>query len=175
MKSGGKGKRMSLIETERLTMREILPSDAPFVLALLNEPSFIKNIGDRNVGDLKSAELYIRDRVLASYKEHGFGMYLLALKGDPKTAIGLCGLVKRPSLDYPDIGYALFPDYWGQGYAREAASAVLNYGRKQLKLPVIVGITNPDNQASGRVLEAIGLTFQKMVTLDGGIINRLYG
>ena len=110
--------------TERLRLRRMHTGDAAFMLELLNQPSFIRHIGDRGARDLDGARFYITDRVLAAYAKHGFGMEVVELRstGEP---VGICGLVKRDSLDDVDIGYALLERHWGKGYAREAAQAVL--------------------------------------------------
>lgn len=154
---------MTVLETERLLLRKINLDDAAFMLDLLNQPSFIQFIGDRNVRTLDDAREIIQKRYLAAYERLGFGIYLTALKdGAP---IGICGLVKRDALEDVDIGYAFLPQYWSQGYAIEAASAVMDYARTRLGLARVVGIVAPDNAASIRVLEKLGLRFERMVKL----------
>lgn len=138
--------------------------DAEFILELLNEPSFLQYIGDRGVRSLDDAREYIANGPMASYEEHGFGLYLTVLKeqGDP---IGICGLLKRETLDDVDIGFAFLPRYWSKGYALESALAVMAYGRDELGLQRIVAITAPDNDASIRLLEKLDMRFEKMVRL----------
>lgn len=155
---------MSLIETEQLLIRQLTADDAEFILELLNEPGFIKNIADRGVRTLDDARAYIANGPVTSYERNGFGLYAVVLK-ETGAPIGMCGLIKRDYWDEIDIGYALLEKYWSKGYAYEAASAVMNYGRTVLKLPRIVAITAPDNDASGRILEKLGLRFEKIVTL----------
>lgn len=157
---------MKICETERLIIRQIQLDDAPFFLELLNEPSFLNNIGDKGVRNLDDARQYLINGPIASYEKFGFGLYLVELK-ESLTPIGMCGLLKREGLDDPDIGYALLPKYWSKGYAVEAAVAVMNYGRDVLKLKRIVAITKPDNQSSIRVLNKLGLKYEKMVKLPG--------
>lgn len=164
---------MLVCETERLMLRHFSLDDAPFVMELVTDPSFIQNIRDTGVKDLDGACGYIEERLLASYAKHGFGLYLVALKDG--TPVGMCGLVKRDGLDDADIGYALLPRYWSQGYAQEAARAVMLFAREELKLRRVVGITDPDNQPSARLLQKLGLKFDKIVTLpniDG--VSSLY-
>ena len=164
---------MLVCETERLMLRHFSLDDAPFVMELVTDPSFIQNIRDTGVKDLDDACGYIEERLLASYAKHGFGLYLVALKDG--TPVGMCGLVKRDGLDDADIGYALLPRYWSQGYAQEAARAVMLFAREELKLRRVVGITDPDNQPSARLLQKLGLKFDKIVTLpniDG--VSSLY-
>ncbi len=122
-----------LIETDRLRLRQLSDDDADFVLRLLNEPSFIENIGDRGVRTLDDARAYITNGPIASYEKHGFGLLLVELK-EPGTAIGICGLLKRDVLPEPDIGYALLPEFWCKGYAHESATAVLDHARNVLGL-----------------------------------------
>jgi RimJ/RimL family protein N-acetyltransferase len=156
---------MNIIETERLMLRKLTVDDAAFILDLLNQPSFIQYIGDRGVRTLEDAKRYIEAGAVASYERNGFGLYLTLLKGRD-IPIGMCGLVKRDSLKDVDIGFAFLPQYWLKGYAFESASAVLAYARNTLGIKRILGIATPDNQGSIRVLEKIGLQFEKMVRLS---------
>lgn len=147
---------MVILQSERLDFYALTVSDAELMLRLLNEESFIRNIGDRGVRTLEQALIYLQDGPLRSYQQHGFGMYRLVRKADGVN-IGLAGLVYREYLGIPDVGYALLPEFSGAGYASEAALAVYQYGKTGLKLPQIVGIVAPDNQASKKILEKIGL------------------
>jgi len=154
----------NILETERLTIRHLTMDDAPFILELLNDPSFIQNIGDRNVRTVADAESYITKGPVTSYEKNGFGLDLVVLK-DTGESIGMCGLIKRDTLEDVDIGYAFLPKFWKKGYAVESARAVLEYGLKIRGLKRIVGITLEANRGSVRVLERIGLKFEKMVKL----------
>jgi ribosomal-protein-alanine N-acetyltransferase len=151
------------LETDRLVLRRLTIADAPFILGLLNEPSFVRFIGDKRVRTLDEAREYIAQGPMASYEQHGFGLYLTSLKDG--TPIGMCGLLKRDVLDDVDIGFALVPPFWSQGYAGEAAAAILDYGRTVLGLERIVAVANPDNAASIRLLEKLGLRFSRMARL----------
>lgn len=155
---------MKILETERLILRQLSNDHAGFILELLNEPSFIQNIGDRKIRTLDGAMGYINNGPVASYVKHGFGLWLVELKetGEP---IGMCGLIKRDNLDDVDIGYAYLPKFWSKGYAVESALAVKEYARNVVGLKRIVAITNPDNWGSIRVLEKLGMQFEKMVRL----------
>jgi RimJ/RimL family protein N-acetyltransferase len=157
---------MKVCETERLILRQLQEGDAAFILELLNEPSFLQNIGDKGVRTIDDACQYILSGPVASYEGFGFGLYLVALK-ETLLPIGICGLIKREGLEYVDIGYAFLPSFWSKGYAFEAASAVLAFGREALGLRRIVAITAPDNHSSIRVLHKLGLKFEKMVRLPG--------
>ena len=156
---------MTILETERLIIRELMESDAPFILQLLNEPSFIYFIGDKEVRTIEDARQYILSGPVASYQRNGFGLYLVALK-DTATPIGMCGLIKRDELSDPDIGFAFLPDYWSRGFGLEAASAVLKLGADVLHLKRILAITSPDNDASGKLLTRIGLKYERMYSLS---------
>lgn len=155
---------MTVLETERLTLREITTNDAAFLLGLLNEPSFIQNIGDKKVRTVDDARLYALNGPIASYKQHGFGLYLVALKetGQP---IGICGLVKRDALPDADIGYAFLPAYWRKGYALEATTATKQYALTVLGRRELLAIVNAENASSIRVLEKIGFKFKRMVRM----------
>ncbi len=156
---------MNIIETERLTLCKLSTADAGFILDLLNQPSFIRYIGDRGVRTLEDAERYILNGPVASYERYGFGLYLTQLK-ESHIPIGMCGLIKRDTLEDVDIGFAFLPQFWLKGYAFESASAVLAYARNTLGIKKILGIATPDNTGSIRVLEKIGLKFEKMVKLS---------
>ena len=154
-----------ILETERLRLRHLSPdTDAEFILELLNDPSFIRYIGDKAVRDLGAARRYIIDGPVKSYDAHGFGLYLVELKMN-RTPIGICGVLKRDTLPDPDIGFAFLPAYWNQGYAFESAAAVMDHARETLKLGRILAITSPDNEASGKLLDKIGVRFDRMVKL----------
>lgn len=155
---------MLVIETGRLKLREATEADAPFVLALLNSAGFIENIGDRGVRTEDDARAYIRDRMIGSYRAHGFGMWLVEAAGRP---VGLAGLVRRDGLDDPDVGYAFIADAWGRGYAQEAAAAVMQHVRAALGIGRLAAITSPENYASMAVLRKIGFVFQGMILLPG--------
>jgi RimJ/RimL family protein N-acetyltransferase len=154
------------LETERLILRRLTAADAEFVMELVNEPAFIRNIGDKGVRNLQDAVGYITSGPIASYAQHGFGLYRVELK-DSGVLVGMCGLLKRDTLEHPDIGFAFLKRHWGQGYAYESASAVMRYAREVLGLPRIVAITAPDNEGSRRVLEKIGMRLEKMIDVPG--------
>jgi RimJ/RimL family protein N-acetyltransferase len=140
--------------------------DDAFIFDLLNDPGWLRFIGDRGIRTLDDARNYILQGPVAMYARHGFGLYLTARKQDG-VPMGLCGLLKRDGLADVDIGYAFLPQFRGQGYAAEAAAAVMDYGKNVLGLARIVAITAPGNERSAKVLEKLGLSFTKMVTLPG--------
>jgi [ribosomal protein S5]-alanine N-acetyltransferase len=156
---------MIILETERLNLRKLSKSDAGFILELLNEPSFLQNIGDKGVRNTDDAIQYILTGPIDSYERFGFGQWLVELK-DSGEPIGMCGLMKKDALPDADIGFAFLPRFWSKGYAVEAATAVIAYGSRDLGLRRIVAVVNPDNEGSIRVLEKIGLKFERMVKLS---------
>lgn len=157
---------MNILETERLVLRRMNVEDAEFIFELVNEPAFIRNIGDKGVRTLEDARNYILNGPVASYANFGFGLYLAALR-ETGEAIGICGLLKRDSLEDVDIGFAFLERFRRKGFAYESAAAVMDYGRNALGLQRIVAITSPDNEGSMRVLEKIGLRFEKMIRMRG--------
>ena len=158
------GCRMTVLETARLRLRQLTTEDAPFMRALLNEPSFIRNIGDRGVRTVEDARAYLERGPIASYEQHGFGLYLVELK-ETGAPIGICGLVKRDELPDVDIGFAFLPAFWSKGYAFESASAVKRYAADTIGLRRLIAIVNPANAGSIRLLEKIGLRFDRMIRL----------
>jgi RimJ/RimL family protein N-acetyltransferase len=155
-----------ILETKRLVLRELTLADADFMLQLLNEPAYIIFIGDRGVRTHQDASKYLQETIIASYEKNGFGLYLVELQDDA-TPVGLCGLINRDGLPDVDIGYAFLAEFQGNGYATEAAQAVMAYGKDFVGLGRIVAITAVDNQRSINVLEKIGLHYEKLITLPG--------
>lgn len=156
---------MIVLETERLFLRGFRIADAPFILALLNEPSFLRYIGDKKVRTVQDAEQYILNGPVASYERRGFGLCLVELK-ETHTPIGMCGLLKREELPDPDIGFAFLPDFWNKGFAFEAAAAVMKDARERLKLARILAITNQDNEASIKLLQKLGLQIERVIKMS---------
>jgi [ribosomal protein S5]-alanine N-acetyltransferase len=145
------------------------------MLALLNDPAFIRNIGDRGVRTVADAESYLTAGPLASYERFGFGLYMVELKPS-RASIGICGLVKRDTLPDVDIGFAFLPRFWSRGYAFESALAVRDHARNDVGLERLVAIVDPLNAGSIRVLEKLGFTFERMVRLGDEHKNlRLFG
>jgi len=155
---------VKILETERTILREVTTDDAEFILDLVNQPSFIKFIGDRKVRTVVQARDYIESRFTESYKQFGFGMWAVELKAG-QTPIGICGFVKRDSLPDADIGFAFLPQFEKKGYAVESAEGVMKYGRDVLGLKRILAITSQDNESSGRLLKKINFKFERLVKL----------
>jgi ribosomal-protein-alanine N-acetyltransferase len=147
------------LKTPRLELRAVATADAAFFLKLLNESSWLENIGDRGVRSHADAEGYIRKTIWSQYETWGYGMYVVEA---PSTSVpmGLCGLVKRDFLDSPDLGFALLPDWVGKGYAAEAARAVIAHAESQLGIEQLYAIVNHSNHRSIRLLERLGFRHQ---------------
>lgn len=156
-----------ILETDRLLLRELNLGDVPFILTLLNSPGWLKYIGDRGVKNEEQAKDYLLNGPLKSYKENGFGLYLVEERIS-KLPIGLCGLLKRETLENPDLGFAFLLDYMGKGFALEAANAVLEYTKSELKMPTILAIVLPNNQPSIKLLEKLGFQYQKTLQVKEG-------
>jgi len=156
-----------IAETARLNIRQLSVNDAAFVLALTNEPSTIENIGDKGLRSVADAEQFISNGPWTRQQKPGYGQFALELKqtGD---LIGVCGILYRVKLDLTDVGFALMPKYWRQGFAFEAASAVMNYGHSVLSVKNIVGLTSDNNTASIMLLKKLGMRFETMVSMSGG-------
>lgn len=154
-----------ILETERLVLREFGIDDAEFILNLLNTPGWLKYIGDKNVRSVEDAVDYLEKGPIKSYKENGFGLWLTLLK-DNSSPIGMCGLIKRESLDDIDIGFALLPEFSKLGYAYEIAHATLNYANHVLRIDKVVAITDSNNIPSINLLNKLGLQFEKTLNLS---------
>jgi RimJ/RimL family protein N-acetyltransferase len=157
-----------IIETERLILRKIEESDCEFVYKLLNSPGWLKYIGDRGINNLEDAKIYIREKVVSLYDQHGYGPYGVRTKLN-NSLIGFCGLFKRDFLEDADIGFAFLPEHSGKGYAIESAVAVLEYARDVIGLRRIIAITLEQNERSINVLNKLGMVFERKIQYpDGG-------
>jgi RimJ/RimL family protein N-acetyltransferase len=149
---------VTILRTERLRLRELTLEDAEFIRELVNDADWLRFIGDKGVSTLDDARRYLRDGPLASYARNGFGLWCVELIATDET-LGICGLLRRDTLPDVDVGFAFLARHRGRGYAREAARAALDCGFRLHQLPSIVAITSPDNFASQRVLESLGMHF----------------
>jgi RimJ/RimL family protein N-acetyltransferase len=162
------------LTTARLTLRHLRGEDAPFLVELLNDPDFLRFIGDRGVRSEDDAVRYLESGPRASYVSRGFGLYAV-VETATGTAAGICGLLRREALDDVDVGFAFLPRFRGLGYAREAAEAVLREGAERFGLRRIVAIVSPANVVSARLLERLGFSFERMIRLGEGDEVRLFG
>jgi ribosomal-protein-alanine N-acetyltransferase len=156
-----------VIVTARLALRELTGDDAPFLLQLLNDPTFLRYIGDRGVRDLAEAQCYIAKGMVQSYERHGFGLWLVELCAVDHRPIGLCGLVSREGLPAPDLGFALLPQWWSQGFALEAATAVMAHAGRVVGLPRVLAIASLRNESSVRLLRRLGFRFDSEIRMPG--------
>lgn len=156
---------VKVLETHRLILRWFTVDDAAFIHELLNEPAWKRYIGDRGINSIESARHYLETVPIASYELHGFGLYAMQQKLDMKL-VGMCGLIKRGGLDDVDIGFAVLSRFEGQGLAAEAAAATIAYSRDTLGLKRVAAITSIDNERSARLLERLGMHFERMVRLS---------
>lgn len=151
--------------TERLKIRRFILSDAKFIVRLVNQPDWIKYIGERNIHTINDAVKYLKFGPLAMYENHGFGLYAVESL-DKGQLIGMCGLLKRDILDTLDIGFAFLPEYYGCGYGIEAARAVANFAKINLGLTRLLAIVNPDNLRSVKLLEKIGFIYERQIEVE---------
>ena len=158
---------MTVLETERLSLRHLAEDDAAFILELVNDPDWLRYIGDRGVRSLDDARAYVLNGPVASYARHGFGLYLVELR-DGRAPVGMCGLLRRDWLADVDVGFAFLPRFRGLGLAHEAARAILDFGTEALGLPRIAAIVSPENRGSIRLLEKLGMRFERMALPPGG-------
>jgi RimJ/RimL family protein N-acetyltransferase len=159
-----------VLTSARLRLRELGPDDAAFMLELLNDADFLQHIGDRGVRSLEQARQYIVDGAMASYREHGFGLWCVEPR-DAAISIGICGLVRRDYLDAVDIGYAFLPAWRGRGLALEAGQAVMTHAQDQLGLHRILAIVSADNVASAQLLTRLGLRFERLLRRDDEVLR----
>jgi len=155
-----------IIETERLRLREFNSTDGEMIFELLNSPGWLKYIGTRSIETTDDAINYIETKLRKGYKESGFGFYLVELKSTGEK-IGMSGLVKRDGLDNVDVGFALLPQYENKGYAYESTAAVMKFAKEQLKLSKLAAITVPYNTPSIKLLEKLGMKFDKKINIPG--------
>jgi [ribosomal protein S5]-alanine N-acetyltransferase len=157
---------MHILETDNLRLSKFTSSDAEFIVRLLNTPTWLQYIGDRGVKSLENARDYLANGPLHSYKKYGYGLSKVTLKHNG-VAIGMCGLLHRDYLEFPDIGFAFLPEFCGKGYGYEAASATISYFTSKYSLPAIYAITLPDNSASIGLLKKLQFTEDSLIQKDG--------
>lgn len=155
-----------VLQTERLILRKLTLDDTDFIIELVNSPGWLKYIGYRNIHTTEDAVKYLQDGPMKSYEQNGFGLWLIQLLTEQKP-VGMCGLLKRDALEFPDLGYALLPAYEGKGYITEAASACLEYVHQHLHISKLLAITNLDNEKSIRVLEKLHFAFERFMNMSG--------
>lgn len=155
-----------ILETARLRLREFTLDDGEFIVDLMNSPGWLKFIGDRNVRTTGQAQKYLENGPIKAYQQNGFGLSMVERKDDD-VPVGMCGILQRPTLDTPDIGFAFLPAFNGKGYALEIASAVMTYAQSNLGLSRIAAITLRENDRSIRLLEKLGMTYRSKFSFPG--------
>jgi RimJ/RimL family protein N-acetyltransferase len=153
---------MNILETERLRLREFTPEDASFIIELVNSPGWLKYIGDRNIKTTDQARAYLENGPIKSYHDNGFGLWMVENKVI-NTPIGMCGILKRETLEHLGLGFAFLPEYMGKGYAFEAATATLTFAKEKLNVQTLCAITVPDNQNSIKLLQKVGMRFNNRI------------
>jgi len=153
------------LKSNRIYLREAVETDTAFFIELMNMPGWLEHIGDRNIKTDADALCYIEKSLINSYKINGFGLYIMCLN-DSHKPIGLCGLVKRNTLDLPDLGFAVLPAYEGKGYVREGSEVTLQFAKKDLKLDTLLAITSPTNKRSQNLLERLGFSIVPKTDYD---------
>lgn len=159
-----------MLETDRLTLSHLSYADCEFVIELVNEPSFLEYIGDRGVRNLQDAREYLKKGAIDSYDNHGFGLFLVTHR-ESNTPLGICGLVARDEFDHPDLGFAFLQRHWSNGYAYESSLAVLGFAKEQIGLPVVIAMADEDNKSSLTLLDKLGFSFEKRVTMPGETVE----
>ncbi|MBC5992637.1 GNAT family N-acetyltransferase [Pontibacter cellulosilyticus] len=157
-----------ILQTERLNLRPFTHTDTKFIIELVNSPGWLQFIGDRNIKTEQQAKTYLENGPLKSYKDNGYGLWLVERKQD-NTPIGMCGIINRDYLHAPDIGFAFLPDCCGQGYAHEIASATITFAHHNLNLPKLLAITLPNNTKSIRLLEKLGMQYTETISLPNSL------
>ncbi len=155
-----------IIETDRLALYCMCDEDASFVRHLVNEPQFIARIGDKGVESIADAVRYLHEVPMASYREHGYGGYLVRLR-DSSERIGMCGLYRRSNLEHPDLGFAIASAFTGRGYAYEAATAVIGYARSVLDVPLLAAVADTDNHPSLGLIRKLGFAERGTYRMPG--------
>ncbi len=155
-----------ILLTPRLELRGFSLDDAALMLAVWNTPEFIRFVGDRGIRSEADAHDALLKGPIATWQEFGYGPFRVGLK-DSGIGVGICGLFRRPGLDAPDLGVALLPEFYRQGYGVEAAQAVLDYCDDELALPRTAAIVAPDNAASCALLSRLGFERDEDIEIDG--------
>jgi RimJ/RimL family protein N-acetyltransferase len=164
---------VQILETNRLSLREVTVDDGQFIFDLLNTPKFKKYIGDRGVNSVEESREFIDTKYRQSYTDHGYGLYAVETK-DGGEPVGLCGFVRRDTLPGPDIGFAFLPEFEGKGYGFESAKAIMDFGRDTLGFTDLFAITSQDNEVSGKLLEKLGFTFGELISMPNGETLKLF-
>lgn len=160
-----------VIATERLWLREHVPEDAEAIFEIGRDPLVQRYTGDPCLTSVEETRAMLCERPIADYARYGFGRWAVVLK-ESSRLIGMAGLKFLPEFGDVDVGYRLLPSFWGMGLATEASQACVIFGFETLKLPRIIGLVDPANVGSVRVLEKSGLSFEAMIDVDARPVAR---
>ena len=155
---------MTVLETERLLLVPLSYDHCEFIFELVNEPSFKRFIGDKDVNSLEDARQYLREGPIGVYERFGYGMFRVSVK-DTESPAGICGLMKRKGFEDPDLGFAFLNRFRNLGYANESADAVMKYAFGELKLDRIIAMADPENEPSLKLLRKLGFTYERDVRM----------
>lgn len=161
-----------VIETDRLILREITLDDKEAMFKLHSDPAVQKYTGEPVVESIEEMEQAIATRII-DHKKYGFGRWATFLK-DGMQFVGWAGLAYLPEFDEIDLGYRFLPEYWGSGIATEASRAILDYGFDTLKIKRIIAIALKEHKASIRVMEKVGMEFEKFAPYEPGSIDAIW-
>jgi ribosomal-protein-alanine N-acetyltransferase len=149
-----------MIETERFILRGFVPEDIDRLTEILGDPIVMRYMPGDKPWPREWAERELRN-LIGHWDQHGYGRWAVVKSEDDKV-IGWCGLGFLPELNETEVAYLLDKDYWNRGYATEAARISLRYGFEEAGLDRIIALAFPDNAASIRVMEKIGMTYEKI-------------
>lgn len=152
-------------ETERLILKPTDLEDVDLIFELMNSPKWLEYIGDRNIKTKEDARQYILDKHLPNFENNGYGSYTVILK-ENGNKVGSSGLFQRDVLEVVDIGFAFLPEYEKKGYGYESSNKILEVAKTEFGLNKVSAITLPNNIASQKLIEKLGLTYQKMIQLS---------
>ena len=155
-----------VLNTERLELNWLTLEDTPLMLGIWNDPAFVRYVADRGIRTLEQARAAVEAGPLRLYAEYGYGPFRVRRREDGMD-MGICGLFRRDVLEDPDIGFALLPEFCGQGYGFEASVAVLDYARDALRLPAVTAIVAPQNAPSIGLLEKLGMRYERPIRMPG--------
>ena len=158
-----------LLETERLILREMLPSDAVALFEMDCNPNVHKYLWNKPLTSIDEVDQYI-EKVRNQYLENKIGRFVVVLK-ETNELIGWAGLkynteIVNNKVDFYDIGYRLNEKFWGKGYASEASFAWLDYGFNVMKIKIMEAAAHTENIASNRILQKIGLEMTEQYLED---------
>lgn len=150
-----------MLETSRLFIRPAVMEDAYNLFTLNSDPEVVRYTGDASFTSMMDAQNIIKERMIAQFDKHKMSRFMVFLKDG--TFIGWSGLKYFPETNEVDLGYRFMKKFWGKGYATESSKAWLKHGFEILNLPKIIAKAMPENTASIKVMQKLGMTFRGYV------------